>query len=579
MKRILSFFWCMVFLLSCAQAAANAEKSEYTYDLRSTTSNGAYIWNWDNQMHSSPRADAGEFYAPFGLTKYKYPRPSNWEFFDISDNFLEYAKTSEWESDDNVRIYADGVLVTEGVENSSVSGSKLPYIKGGAGARHIFVQWNQNENSATKVWHGRTNSNETCQLGEACSLRQEASHTHTMGYTIGKIGVAFLLDAPPEPGAYSVSFSVRNSEYFSGKASAWIAPYVEGEYDMKYYMTEANFLSGGHNIPATNATSPNRLLDFGVCDFKASEKYVLVLETTTDAISDIYNYYVLTNITLTPHSHHYKGAWKPHDATHHKKVCKCGVAMYAPHDWLSVYVDKLPTYEEAGVKRYECYSCVDVILEELPKLTEKGKVSVGSVRGRAGETVDVDVLLLENPGITSMLLNLSYNEDYLTLLSVDDGGLFSDFDHSDNLSLNPYILSWSDDLIEEEKASTGKLATLKFKIAENAPGGSFPITLSYNNENDEIYNKDFYKLDCVIENGNIDIGGAIIGDVTGDGVVNAFDRTTLARYVAQWTEYPASSLDLSVADVNNDKTVNTFDRTILARHVAMWTGYEILPLG
>ena len=69
----------------------------------------------------------------------------------------------------------------------------------------------------------------------------------------------------------------------------------------------------------------------------------------------------------------------------------------------------------------------------------------------------------------------------------------------------------------------------------------------------------------------------LYGDVNGDGVVNAKDRTYLARYLTEWTGYDESTVNVANADVNVDGVVNAKDRTILARYLTEWTGYETLP--
>ena len=67
----------------------------------------------------------------------------------------------------------------------------------------------------------------------------------------------------------------------------------------------------------------------------------------------------------------------------------------------------------------------------------------------------------------------------------------------------------------------------------------------------------------------------IIGDVTGDGVVNAKDRMLLTRYLAKWSSY--ENINMTAADVNSDGGVNAKDRMILTRYLAKWQGYESLP--
>ena len=67
-------------------------------------------------------------------------------------------------------------------------------------------------------------------------------------------------------------------------------------------------------------------------------------------------------------------------------------------------------------------------------------------------------------------------------------------------------------------------------------------------------------------------GVSLLGDVNGDGKVNAADRTALARALAGWSGYTASPV---TADLNGDGNVNAADRTYLARYLAGWNGYTI----
>lgn len=72
---------------------------------------------------------------------------------------------------------------------------------------------------------------------------------------------------------------------------------------------------------------------------------------------------------------------------------------------------------------------------------------------------------------------------------------------------------------------------------------------------------------------DIAVAEGIKGDVNNDGVVNAKDRTHLARYLAHWPGY--SLTNEKVADVNGDNVVNAKDRTHLARYLAHWPGYTL----
>ena len=65
---------------------------------------------------------------------------------------------------------------------------------------------------------------------------------------------------------------------------------------------------------------------------------------------------------------------------------------------------------------------------------------------------------------------------------------------------------------------------------------------------------------------------AQLGDINGDGEVNAKDRMYLARALAGWDGYTVPSVEL--ADFNSDGEVNAKDRMYLARKLAGWDGYQ-----
>ncbi|MBQ8208651.1 MAG: peptidoglycan DD-metalloendopeptidase family protein [Clostridia bacterium] len=226
-----------------------------------------------------------------------------------------------------------------------------------------------------------------------------------------------------------------------------------------------------------------------------------------------------------------------------------------------------------GNKTASCKITVNKTVDE-----NSPAITVASVSGRAGNTVDVTISIKNNPGIISMLLDVTYDSKYLTLTEIKNGDILNGATHDVTLlNANPYTLSWADDTAQDNNTSNGMIVTFKFKIAENAPVGSLPITVTYDNGNAAIYDKDMQLVDFDIVNGAVEVKDYLIGDLNDDGKVNSFDRTILARYIAKWDGYKASDFVYEAADVNNDGNVNAFDRTILARHISKWTEYSVLP--
>ena len=203
------------------------------------------------------------------------------------------------------------------------------------------------------------------------------------------------------------------------------------------------------------------------------------------------------------------------------------------------------------------------------------QIVVSSVTTLAGNTVTVDVSLLNNPGIVSMALTVDFDER-LTLASVTDSGLIPGQVHSPTMG-NPYVLCWVNDTATENYTANGVIATLTFEVPEDMPVGEYPITISYDLDNYDIYNCDVETVEFAVVNGGVRVIDVLIGDVNTDTKVNALDRLYLTRYLANWANYPASVINMIAADVNTDTKVNALDRLILTRHLANWAGYETLP--
>lgn len=95
----------------------------------------------------------------------------------------------------------------------------------------------------------------------------------------------------------------------------------------------------------------------------------------------------------------------------------------------------------------------------------RGKLEISNATASAGDTIDIHVILSDNPGFISANLYVKYDESVLTLEKVTDGKLITGVAHSDNYS-SPYGLCWMNDLATENIKVNGVLATLTFKVKD-----------------------------------------------------------------------------------------------------------------
>lgn len=112
-----------------------------------------------------------------------------------------------------------------------------------------------------------------------------------------------------------------------------------------------------------------------------------------------------------------------------------------------------------------------------------GSLSATSASGYRGDTVTVDVNLGSNPGLITMKFQVSYSAN-LTLVSVSNSGLLAGWTTPAPTIQSPYTLRWADSLSTTNNTAIGKVATLTFKINDNAAIGTETVTITFNESRD-----------------------------------------------------------------------------------------------
>ena len=209
-----------------------------------------------------------------------------------------------------------------------------------------------------------------------------------------------------------------------------------------------------------------------------------------------------------------------------------------------------------------------------PVPSDAPQIVVESKTTSAGSTVAVNISIANNPGFVTMGIQVAYDSN-LTLLSVSDTGLVPGQMFSTEIE-NPQPLYWANPTATADCTVNGKIATLTFKVADNAEEGEYHIRVSYDYDNYDIYNQSGEAVQFATVNGTLTVTDIVYGDVNGDGRVNNLDGMVLMRHLAKWPSYPASMISPG-ADVNADGRINNLDGMILMRHLAKWPAYATLP--
>ncbi len=262
---------------------------------------------------------------------------------------------------------------------------------------------------------------------------------------------------------------------------------------------------------------------------------------------------------------HTYGEWLQHDETQHKHICACEDVKYEDHTYAEGVETLAPTYTEEGSMTYTCTACGYVKTEVLPAIgiEHAPNIVIEADAVVIGQTVDVRILLKNNPGIASMKFALAYDTEVLTLTNItyntDIGGQAQ---QPQNLN-SPVTLNWINGTADSE--GDFLFATLTFTVAPDAVvGNTAKISLTYD-END-IYDISETNIEFFVVGGEFAILDYVPGDMNGDNTVNNKDISRMFQYLSGWD----IEVNEKALDINGDGIVNNKDLTRLFQYMSGW---------
>lgn len=234
------------------------------------------------------------------------------------------------------------------------------------------------------------------------------------------------------------------------------------------------------------------------------------------------------------------------------------------HEFSEWTTEKEATSSENGIESRKCKNCDYTEkrnVEYIPVYDENApRVLTTSANAKAGDEVEVQIKLENNPGITALRLIIGFDENALEMTDFCFSDALSSMNkgtsekYGSNYSVSMY--SATADLND-----CGTIATIKFKVKEEAADGEYPITITY--DPDDIFN---LAGDCVnfdIEVGAVTVNSYLSGDVNDDGKINMRDVVLLQQVVNGWNViYNKNS-----ADYNNDGKINMRDIVALQQYI------------
>lgn len=133
-------------------------------------------------------------------------------------------------------------------------------------------------------------------------------------------------------------------------------------------------------------------------------------------------------------------------------------------------------------------------------------------RGVTENTLKVDVILNDNPGIIVMRLKVMFNTDALKLKNITDKAQLGEHTHTDNLNSNDIYLYWSNPTATSNYTFNGTVATLEFDVIDASKKAE--ISLLYDVDNYDIINFDLKKVDFKTNSLGLDLSSSVLSDVS-----------------------------------------------------------------
>ncbi|MBQ7088730.1 MAG: hypothetical protein IJN04_03715, partial [Clostridia bacterium] len=150
------------------------------------------------------------------------------------------------------------------------------------------------------------------------------------------------------------------------------------------------------------------------------------------------------------------------------------------------------------------------IVPDEPVYTDP-TIVVSNVNGAAGDTVNVTVSVKNNPGIISARLKVGYDANALELVEALNGDFATAGYSYSEADVNPFVINWCLATLKVDDTSE-LLATLTFKIKDDAVGGEYPLTLTIVDPED-FYNVAWDTVEFALADGSVTVSGGETPDV------------------------------------------------------------------
>jgi len=187
-------------------------------------------------------------------------------------------------------------------------------------------------------------------------------------------------------------------------------------------------------------------------------------------------------------------------------------------------------------------------------------ITVSSLTADTGSTVEVPIIMENNPGVAAVSLDVTYDNTKLSLASVEDGKILgtSTFLSGKDLTMVPYTLNW-DDLSSENNTGNGTLAVLTFNVLDSDATDT-SIKVSVNQKS--TFNIDFEDVVFETHEGFITINkSSQDSTTTSTSTTTTTSDTTTTSTTTTTSDITTTSTTTTTSDTTTTSTTTTTSDT------------------
>ena len=188
--------------------------------------------------------------------------------------------------------------------------------------------------------------------------------------------------------------------------------------------------------------------------------------------------------------------------------------------------------------------------------------AVSRASAMAGQTVTVDLRVVNNPGIVALRANVTYDPAVLTPIDMVEqdfaGATFGP------LTNNPLTAIWVD-AINPDVTTDGVVARITFAVSTDAAAGEYPLLVGITDP-DDVYNSDEETVTFAMAHGAVAVVDYLPGDANLDSKVNVRDLGRIQQYLNGWD----IEIRADACDVTGDGKVNVRDLGRLQQYLNGW---------